>query len=191
MIVFLLDRSGSMNEVLDDTIGGFNSFVRSQEPMGGTMSLYTFNDKCKCVYRDVPIESVEALSTNNYVPSGPTALYDAMGQVLKEYTGKNGTLVVLTDGQENSSTKYTKSHVKDLIEVSKLDVIYVGVDIDDAKDLGIRTTLAYDREDTQEMFRNVSESVTVSVERRSRSHPQDSVCSTEANDSKNLRCTSL
>jgi hypothetical protein len=155
------------------------------------MSLYTFNDKCQCVYKDVPIEKVEALSMKNYVPYGSTALYDAMGEVLKTYLDTPGTLVVLTDGQENSSSMYTKSHVKDLITVSKLDVIYVGVDIDDANELGIKTTLEYDRENTQGMFRHVSESVTVSVERRSKSQNEETACPRVTTDSKNQRCTSL
>lgn len=190
--IFLLDKSGSMELRLDDTIGGFNAFVREQVPLGGTLSLYTFSDKCECVYKDVPIENVEMLTRDTYVPEGCTALYDSMGKILKEYSKdcENGTFVVLTDGQENSSKKFTKNHVKDLVELSKLDVIYVGVDLEDASEMGIQTTMMYDGHNTPDMFRCVSESVAANVLRRGQSQPVESVCSTEAIDSKNRLCTS-
>lgn len=181
--IFLLDKSGSMDSVLDDTIGGFNSFVRDQVHLGGTLTLYTFSTTCTCEYRDVPIEEVPFLTHETYVPGGNTALYDAMGTILKDYAGKEGSFVILTDGQENSSRKFTKNHVKDLIEMSKLDVMYVGVDIDSAVDMGIRHTVEYDACRTPDLFRLVSQSVSASVERQTQSLPVDSVCSTKANDS--------
>ena len=181
--VFLLDKSGSMEAVLDDTIGGFNSFVRDQVPLGGTLTLYTFSNTCTCEYRDLPIEEVPFLNRETYVPNGNTSLYDSMGQILKDYAGKEGSFVILTDGQENSSRKFTKAHVKDLIETSKLDVMYVGVDIDSAIDMGIQNTLAYDACRTPDMFRLVSQSVSASVERQTQSQPVDSACSTTTNDS--------
>lgn len=181
--IFLLDKSGSMDSVLDDTIGGFNSFVREQVPLGGTLTLYTFSDTCTCVYRDLPIEDVKPLTRDTYVPGGSTALYDSMGIILKDYQNREGMLVVLTDGQENSSRKFTKNHVKDLIEMSKLNVMYVGVDLDSATDMGIKHTVSYDPARTPDMFRLVSESVTVDVSRQTQSLPLEKVCSKEANGS--------
>lgn len=187
--VFLLDKSGSMDSVLDDTIGGFNSFVRSQVSLGGTLSLYTFSDTCHCVYKDVPIEDVKPLTKDTYIPEGSTALYDAMGKVLSE--NDKGTLVVLTDGQENSSKKYTKSHVKDLIRLLSptLQVLYVGVDLEDATELGVAQTMQYTPERTPDIFRSVSESVASNVLRQSQSQPSGKVCSTGANDSSTRRNT--
>jgi hypothetical protein len=179
-----------MESTLDDTIGGFNSFVREQIPLGGTLSLYTFSDTCTCEYKDKPIEEVPLLTRETYVPGGSTALYDSMGVILRERP--TGTFVILTDGQENTSKKYTKAHVKDLIRMSPdLGVIYVGVDIDDATDLGIENTLHFDPEKTPEMFRLVSESVASNVLRQTKSQHSASVCSTKASDSKNQRNTSL
>ena len=189
--IFLLDKSGSMEMQLEDTIGGFNAFVRDQIPLGGTLSLYTFSDSCKCKYKDVPIEEVKLLTKDTYIPDGSTALYDAMGKILKDYANvEEGTFVVLTDGQENSSKHFTKNHVKDLIEMSKLDVIYVGVDLNDAVDMGIHSTLAYEGARTPDIFRSVSESVSANVLRRGQSQPVERVCSKGASDSKNRQCTS-
>lgn len=183
--IFLLDKSGSMEMQLDDTIGGFNAFVREQIPLGGTLSLYTFSDTCHCEYRDTPIDQVPMLTRETYVPTGSTALYDSMGQILKDYKGaEQGTFVILTDGQENSSRTYTKAHVKDLIETSNLDVIYVGVDLEDASELGIRDTIHYTGDNTRDILRSVSESVSVNVARLTQSQNVDSVYSTKANDSR-------
>lgn len=204
--IFLLDSSGSMESVLEDTIGGFNSFVRSQVPLGGTLSFYTFSDRCKCEYRNVPIEDVKPLTHETYIPGGSTALYDAMGKVLTDngepldndadLERDNGeplatTLVVLTDGQENASRKYTKSHVKDLIRFAgdRLSVIYIGVDIEEAADLGIQNTLEYEPARTPDLFRLVSESVSSNVVKHTRQRPSKTVDSTEAIDSSSPRST--
>ena len=160
--IFLLDKSGSMEMRLDDAIGGFNAFVREQISLGGDLSLYTFSDMCTCEYKDVPIDKVPSLTRENYFPGGSTALFDSMGKILKE-PKHAGTFVVLTDGIENASREYTKAHVKDLIENSQLDVIYIGSDIEQANDIGVHNTLFYDGNNTPEILRTVSESVAVNV----------------------------
>ena len=161
--IFLLDASGSMFSRLEDAIGSFNSFVASQS--GGTMTLYTFNDDCTCIYKNKSLDTVEPLTKETYVPGGSTALYDSIAEVLNTHDHE-GILVIMTDGEENSSIKYTKAHVKDLIKFSKLQIIYAGVDIDDAKDLGIKTTYYYDGANTPDMMN------TLSVEVASRSQTQ-------------------
>lgn len=160
--VFLLDRSGSMNEIKSDTIGGFNSFVGSQT--GGTMSLYLFDHELKQMYKDVPMEKVELLTAKTFVPRGGTALLDAIGEVLKSFTTKK-TLVILTDGYENSSIKYTHAHIKDLIEMKQndgWDIVYLGADIRGAKDMGINTSIAFTGDNTPELFQTLSAAMTQS-----------------------------
>ena len=77
--IFLLDRSGSMESCWDDTIGGYNSFLTSQKPLGGTMSLIFFDHEYEKVYENKPIEEVENLTVDIYKPRGSTALLDAIG----------------------------------------------------------------------------------------------------------------
>lgn len=153
--VFLLDKSGSMESRISDTIGGFNTFVNEQKQFGGTLTLYTFSDRLNCVFRDVPIDDVKPL--DNYAPSGNTALYDAMGEILNIH--EDGTLAVLTDGEENASRRYTKAHVKDLIKRSRMNVIYFGADIEDAAELGIKNAHYYNGDRTPETFRMLSQEV--------------------------------
>lgn len=170
MTIFLLDRSGSMEMRLEDTIGGFNAFVRQQIPLGGTLTLYTFSDDLRCEYEDLPIDKVPLLTKESYVPGGSTALFDSIGRILKKHTcQEKQLLVILTDGHENSSKKFTKAHVKDLISLSTFEIMYVGADIEEACEIGINNTLFYDGENTQEIFKSVSESVASTVLKLSKS----------------------
>ena len=153
--VFLLDKSGSMEPRIDDTVGGFNSFLDEQKKDGGALTLYTFSDKLTCEYRDKDIGDVSPMKRTDYIPGGNTALYDAMGEILN--THDEGTFVILTDGEENSSRKYTKAHVKDLITRTKMTVIYAGADINDAAELGVHSVHHYDGHRTPEIFRLLSQ----------------------------------
>ena len=163
MVLFLLDKSGSMEERLEDTIGGFNCFIRNlhENSPEALVSLYTFSDRCTCEYSKVPVGEVKFMSRDSYVPAGNTALLDSIGKVIKE-AGKEaeGLLVILTDGYENASRKYSKDHIKDLISLHpKLEVKYIGADLEQASDLGIKDTIRYDGANTPGIFRMLSESV--------------------------------
>lgn len=157
--IFLLDSSGSMYERIDDTIGGFNAFIDEQKKEPGTMTLYTFSDTLTCVYRDIPIEDVKPLTEDTYRPSGNTALYDSMGTILRDYMDSEGTFVIMTDGEENSSRRFTHAHVKDLVKLSKLNIIYAGADIEDARRLHVPTIFSYTGAKTPDMFRLLSQTV--------------------------------
>lgn len=161
--VFLLDRSGSMQSCVDDTIGGFNAFVDSQKSFGGTMTLCLFDHEFDVVYDKVPIDQVVPLTKETYIPRGGTALHDAMGQVLKMNLSDDTMVIILTDGEENSSNKYTAAHVKDLVDTKPWKFVYLGANQDavlTAQGLGINTSMDYDTSKTPELFRALSATVT-------------------------------
>ena len=161
--VFLLDRSGSMESCIDDTIEGFNTFVESQKEFGGTMTLCLFDHKFDIVYDKVPIDQVNPLTRDTYVPRGGTALHDAMGQVLKMNLSDDAMVIILTDGEENSSSKYTAAHVKDLVDAKPWKFVYLGANQDAvliAQCLGIQTSAGFDTSKTPELFRALSAAVT-------------------------------
>jgi hypothetical protein len=139
--VFILDVSGSMNDCLSDTIGGFDAFVEDQKNLGGTLSLFLFNDALKEEYIDTPIEQVQPLT---FVPQGGTALYDAIGKVLTTQKLSNtSTVIILTDGHENSSRQYNRQVIRDLIKMKESDgvrFLFLGAKedaFDGAEDIGI------------------------------------------------------
>lgn len=163
--IFILDRSGSMESCIDDTIGGFNAFVRDQVAFGGTMTLVLFDHEYTPVYANKPIAEVEPLTRETYKPRGSTALLDAIGKSIKDVGAQTiPTVIILTDGQENSSHTYTKAHVKDLIEARQVDgwtFVYLGANQDafaEAGSLGIApgATMNYDAHRTPEAFRTLS-----------------------------------
>jgi hypothetical protein len=162
--VFILDRSGSMETCRDDTIGGFNAFLNEQKPEGGTLTLILFDHEYNVMYENKPIGECPLLTEQTFVPRGATALLDAIGRTIKNTTSTRPTIVILTDGHENSSREYTKAHIKDLIterQNAGWTFVYLGANQDafaEAGALGIApaTTCNYDVRRTPEAFRALS-----------------------------------
>lgn len=162
-IVMVLDESGSMGSIKNDTIGGFNEYLKNiQEVLtprkNVLFSLLTFNSgKMRWVYDDVALEDVEMLDERSYCPNNATPLYDAVGNALAridEYCAEDDDKIVLsiiTDGEENSSIEYTAEAVKKSIENvrDKWSITFLGANID-VWDAGARlgtfsgSTIAYD-----------------------------------------------
>lgn len=146
-ISIVLDRSGSMASVRDDTIGGYNTFLREQQTAPGTctLTLVQFDTEYECVYKAVAVQNVAPLDTQTFVPRGGTALLDAIGRTIIE-TGvrlsamaendRPGKIlfVILTDGEENSSHEFTMERIHDMIkhqrEVYKWEFVFLGANQD-------------------------------------------------------------
>jgi hypothetical protein len=163
--VFLLDRSGSMESCWDDTIGGFNSFLADQKATGGTLTLIQFDHEYNMTYERTKIDAVAPLTRETYKPRGSTALLDAIGRLTKNWNGSsNPSVVILTDGLENASNKFTKAHIKDLIEQKTKDgwtFAYLGANQDafaEAGSIGIAPgcTMNYDANRTPDAMRVLS-----------------------------------
>ena len=149
-LVLVLDKSGSMQGLESDTIGGFNSMIKKQKaldiPVHVTAVL--FNDKTDVLYESRSIHSVHALTEKEYEVGGTTALLDAVGSTILKVEQKDDTkikgtkviFVIITDGMENASTEFTKTKVKQMIsdkqEKAGWDFIYLGANIDAAEEAG-------------------------------------------------------
>lgn len=154
-IIFIMDRSGSMASIKSEAEGGFNSFVEDQaaEPGEATLTLINFDDKIETVHYELDIKHVPKYKLH---PRGMTALYDAIGVTVTEFLATDDpdvkTIVqILTDGEENSSKKFTQQSVKALLEKVQAengwDVLFVGANIDSkqyAQGLGISGAHAAD-----------------------------------------------
>lgn len=177
-ITVVLDRSGSMATCKEDAEGGLNTFVEKQKEQSGkcTFTMVEFDDHYDVVYNSVPIQEVEPYTL---APRGCTALLDAIGKAITT-TGERlenlpesrrpskVVVVIITDGQENSSKEYTRSQIKDMIDrqtnTYKWEFTFIGADqeaFDEASSMGIRrgTTLQYDPANTQCMFASLSSNV--------------------------------
>jgi len=127
-IACVLDRSGSMSSIVNDAIGGFNTFLKEQKELEGdaNMSIYLFDNKYEALVEKQEIKAVNELDNTTFVPRGMTALFDAIGKTVinlenkiakLEVKPKNVLVVILTDGGENSSNEFTtKDQIKTLIE---------------------------------------------------------------------------
>jgi len=136
-IVVILDRSGSMSSVIDDAIGGFNTFLAKQQadPDPALFTLVQFNDHCETVCSGIDIRDAVPYDRKSYVPSGNTALLDAVGQgindVLQRTDGSKSKVLfaILTDGHENSSTEFTREQIQQLIKMRQeagWEFVYLG-----------------------------------------------------------------
>lgn len=133
-IVFLLDRSGSMSGIEKDTIGGYNSYINSQREKNMKVTTILFDGDYEVLYDRVDIDKVKKLTNKEYYVRGCTALLDAIGKTIQRIDKKNPNkvmFIITTDGYENSSRKYNKSQIKELIECHKdWEFMYIGANID-------------------------------------------------------------
>jgi Mg-chelatase subunit ChlD len=136
----VLDRSGSMGAIKNDTIGAFNQYLEqlAKDSPDSIFSLTIFDSQSiDTIVDKQKAADVQPLNADTYQPRGMTPLYDAIGKVtqfLTETTADNKVLVVLTDGEENSSREYSRESIKKSLD-EKQDkdnwlVIYLGANQD-------------------------------------------------------------
>lgn len=135
-VVFLLDRSGSMSNCVEDTIGGYNTYLDKERKNKYKTNITTilFDDAYEVLYSREDIKNVKNLTNNEYYARGCTALLDAVGKTITDISKKakdNKVLfIITTDGLENASREYTKDKVRKLIEKhSNWEFIFLGADI--------------------------------------------------------------
>jgi Mg-chelatase subunit ChlD len=123
-IVFVLDRSGSMEAMVEPAISGFNRLLREQQQVPGhaRFTLVLFDDQYELPFHSVPIAEVVELDADTFVPRGSTALLDAIGRTIDDLGKKLAAtpdqdrpnqviIAILTDGEENASNHYTWADV--------------------------------------------------------------------------------
>jgi Mg-chelatase subunit ChlD len=123
LICVILDESGSMATKKADVIGGFNQFLRDQKALTVDemrLSLTKFNTLCSTVYSAMPVAAVPELTEATYVPGGNTALFDAVAETVRladkdKLEDERVLVLVMTDGQENSSRETTKAQIQAII----------------------------------------------------------------------------
>lgn len=124
-LIVIADRSGSMSNMVDGAIQGFNSYISSQKELPGkcNVTMMLFDDQHDIVYNRQDIKFVAPLNRQNFVPRGSTALFDAIGITYTKFKhlGANEKVVciVITDSFENASKEYTRDSVQKMIKEGK------------------------------------------------------------------------
>ena len=182
-LVFILDRSGSMAGLEDDTIGGFNAMLEKQKQEEGEVIVSTvlFDNETDVIHDRVNITDIAPLTRKEYYVRGCTALLDAVGGAIhhignvhkyarEEDRPEKTLFVITTDGMENASRQYTYEKVRSMIEKQKAkygwEFLFLGANIDAAREaarFGITADRAAnyhaDRQGTAVVYEAVSETV--------------------------------
>lgn len=120
-IAFILDRSGSMQTVKGATISGFNEYVENlkRSDPDATLSLTLFDSEGIDTADARKTREVALLDDQTYKPRANTPLWDAVGRVVSKSQDNPDTaylVVILTDGQENSSHEWDRAKLAELIK---------------------------------------------------------------------------
>ena len=163
-LVFILDRSGSMSGLESDTIGGFNATVEKQKKVDGKCYVTTvlFDTKQERIHDRVELQEMKPMTEREYSVRGCTALLDALGDTIRhiahihryarpEDVPQYTTFVIMTDGLENASHRYSSDEIKRMIEHEKekygWEFLFLAANIDaveTASRIGIRRDRAVD-----------------------------------------------
>lgn len=174
-LIFVIDRSGSMQSIRADMIGGFNSFIKSQQDanLGDCrVFAYKFDTTYEPMFEDIDLKQVPMLDNKSYDPRGGTALYDSLGKTIVDIGARLASLpedqrpekvlvVTITDGEDNDHlrnegvTRYNSTMVAELVkqqtEKYHWDFAYIGANQDSwavAKDMGYSSGTSLDYEAT-------------------------------------------
>lgn len=158
-ITVVLDDSGSMGSIYNDTVGGFNTFLKSQKEIPGeaTLSMFYLNNnkvngltnigqiRNRSEFEFISIKEIPELSKLNYNVGGTTPLLDTLGEAIKK-TGDTLNLmneesrpekvlfVIITDGEENSSWEFKYEDISKMISEQtntyKWEFMYLGANQD-------------------------------------------------------------
>lgn len=146
-LVFIIDRSGSMHGLENDTIGGFNSMIDRQKSNKNKcfVTTFLFNHHSTILHDRLPLSKIKPITEQDYTVSGSTALIDTVCDAVRhikaihKYARKKDVpahtiFVIITDGYENCSHKYTYADLSSMINMQKnkygWEFMFIGANID-------------------------------------------------------------
>ena len=158
-ILCLIDRSGSMSSMIDESVAGYNNFIDAQRKLEGSarVTLATFDDRFEYVLKAEPLSKTKKITQAQVKPRGMTALRDSLGTLITQQYQRISVedwadkviVVVLTDGNDNSSKEYDQTSIKALVESYSTrgwEFIFLGANIDaysQGSALGITKNIQY------------------------------------------------
>ena len=159
LIYLLVDRSGSMERIASDVVGGINAFFDTQREAGtdgttATLIQFDSQDPHHVLWAGRPLAEVRPIGPGDFVPRGGTPLLDAIGRAIglvdREVAEADAIgaeilveFAIVTDGEENSSTEFRLDAIRQMIEDRRArgwTVSYLSADANafaDAQQMGI------------------------------------------------------
>lgn len=144
-ICILLDRSGSMESMKQEAVDMMNEQIagakKEVDGLTTKLSLITFGSEV-----DIPFffdeDPLYVNEYDDYVPSGGTAMYDAVGSTISKFKGlpdysnedHSFLMIIISDGMENASRTYTSAviaeDIKSLQNSNRWTFVYLGANQD-------------------------------------------------------------
>lgn len=153
-VFMIVDKSGSMFNLQDDVIGGFNTYINklgkdTKQAFSITAVLFDTTVTPYCTAKTP--DTVPAMDHRSYWPGGGTALLDAVGFTIGSIAHVDKPdrvlVVIQTDGHENASREETYTSIAHKIadrERQGWEFIYIGQGVDQwdqARSMGVSTYL--------------------------------------------------
>jgi hypothetical protein len=182
-ITLLLDRTGSMQNIASDVVGGYNIFIQKQKEAPGeavfTLVQFDSENPQEVIHDAKLMQDVPAMGREDFVPRAMTPLLDAMGRAIVRTGERLGAMsdgdrpdkvvfVVFTDGMENTSLEYTQEQVSQMVKTQTEDYnwqfVFLGADMDafgQAQVMGVNwnTTLDLGKQNTTAAFAATSDNL--------------------------------
>jgi len=183
-LVLILDRSGSMESIKGETIGGINNLLDAQRHQPGScnVTVIQFDDQINVLHNGENIQYVPNFNERTFVPRGMTKLHDAMGLAInnvgerlsrtpEEYRPSKVIVAVITDGCENASQEFSSLQIRDMVEHQQRrylwEFTFVGANQDailNGQSLGVNATgcLSWDATNigTRTMYDSLNNAIT-------------------------------
>jgi len=130
-VAVVIDESGSMNNLKPFVVKTFNDQLEvlkkeSDEKLETRVSVLTFSypERINFLRWETDVHEVEPMTEKEYNPDGGTALFDSIGMMMDrlrevdDYLSENSAflLMIITDGEENSSRRYGYKQIKSLLD---------------------------------------------------------------------------
>lgn len=178
-VCFIIDESSSMWTSVSDVKGGFQKIIDEQKANeDGTCAISIFRFATAPKEADFVMKDVREISNDlTYNPSGCTAMYDGIGVAIdevgerlaampEEERPEKNLIVIMTDGEENSSHTYQPSKIREMIKHQEdkynWTFLYIGTDIsntDDADRVGIGRKFATTRNKLYKSYDTINSAV--------------------------------
>lgn len=146
-VVLLIDKSGSMKGLEEDTVKGYNSMLAKERKLSVPTNVTTilFSSDHEILADRKPISEVPDMTLDAYKVRGATALYDTIGNAIAKTeavkgiddTGSKVLFVIITDGLENYSQTYDQEKIKKMIDVQEekgWEFVFIGSNMDAEKE---------------------------------------------------------